>query len=183
MTITRATRAFTADLEVRSLGGGRIVAGIVAPFNTPAAIVDASGSYMETIQAGAFARTITERGVGRVKLLTLHDRTQLPVGRAAVLREDAAGLYGEFHIAATARGDEVIALIAGGAVDAFSIGFRPIRERWNRQRTERVLLEVRLDEVSLVWQPAYEAAQITAMREQRAPQLTAAMQRLHELRK
>lgn len=179
----RSTRAFAADIEIRStFGGGRTVAGIVAPFNSPATISDDLGTYVETIAPGAFARTITERGVGRVKLLTLHDRTLLPIGKAMVLREESAGLYGEFNIAMTDRGDEAIALISNGAIDSFSIGFRSIRDRWNARRTERTLLEIRLDEVSLVWQPAYEAARITALRS-KAPTLTAAYKRLHDLRK
>lgn len=180
----RSTRSFTADIEVRStFGGGRTVAGIVAPFNSPAEINDQLGRYTETIAPGAFTRTITERGVGRVKLLTLHDRTLLPIGRATVLREESAGLYGEFSIAMTDRGDEAIALITNGGLDAFSIGFRSIRDRWNARRTERTLIEVRLDEVSLVWAPAYEQAQIMALRSKHAPTLTAAYQRLHTLRK
>jgi HK97 family phage prohead protease len=184
MTITRFTRAFTADLEVRStFGGGRTVAGLVAPFNTAAPIADELGRYIETIAPGAFARTIAERGVARVKLLALHDRTVMPVGRATVLREEAAGLYGEFAIAQTERGDEAIALIGNGAIDAFSIGFRAIRDRWNRQRSERTLLEVRLDEVSLVWQPAYETARITALRQETTPTLHAAYERLLTLKR
>ena len=181
--IERSTRAFQADLEIRRSGDGRTIAGICAPYGQTAQIADMNGRYAETIERGAFARTIAERGPGKVKLLVQHEQQSLPIGRAVLLREDSAGLYGEFRVSKTAKGDEVLTLVRDGALDSFSIGFRPIRDRWSTDRTLRTLLEARLDEVSVVSFPAYEAASILAVRARIAPQLLAAQQRLHTLRK
>lgn len=154
-------RAHQADLEIR--GDGRTVVGIAVPFDTPTPIRDASGSYTEVFRRGAFAKTIRERG-DRVKFLAQHDRRSMPLGRATLLREDGAGLYAEFHVSATQAGGEALELIRDGALDALSIGFRPVRDRWNQDRSMVERLEARLDEVSAVSFPAYDGALIAGVR-------------------
>lgn len=161
MTADRLTRYNQADLEVR--GDGRTVVGIAVPFDQPTAVRDGAGEYSEVFRLGAFARTIADRG-DRVKFLAQHDRRSLPLGRARLLREDAAGLYAEFRVSQTAAGDEALELIRDGALDALSIGFRPIRDRWTIDRSEVERLEVRLDEVSAVAFPAYDGALIATVR-------------------
>jgi len=154
-------RAHHADLEVR--GDGRTVVGIAVPFDAPAVIRDATGEYLEVFKRGAFAKTIADRG-DRVKFLGMHDRRTFPLGRASLLREDASGLYSEFRVSKTLAGDEALELIRDGALDALSIGFRPIRDVWNRDRSMVERTEVRLDEVSAVSFPAYEGALIAGVR-------------------
>jgi HK97 family phage prohead protease len=155
-------RTSAADLEVRA--DGRTVVGIAVPFNTPTEIrtPGRAGSFVESFVRGAFARTIAERG-SRVKFVGQHDYAAMPLGRAQLLREDAAGLYGEFRVSNTAAGDEALELIRDGALDALSVGFKPITERLTHdgevQRTE-----VALYEVSAVAFPAYEGALISAVR-------------------
>jgi hypothetical protein len=175
------TRATPVDLEIR--GDGRTLVGIVAPFNSPAQILDFEGRYTETIDRAAFDRTITERGPEKVRLLVQHEKRNLPIGRAHVLRADAAGLYGELVVSQTERGDEVLTLVRDGALDGLSIGFKPIRDRWSPDRSLRHLLEVRLDEISVVNFPAYDTARVAAVREATQPHLLAAQKRLHELRR
>lgn len=162
----RLCRARPVDLEVR--GDGRTIVGLAVPFDEPTVIVERGRSYTEVFRRGAFARTIAERGPAKVKLLAQHDRERLPVGRATVLREDPAGLYGEFHVSATRAGDEVLALVRDGALDALSVGFRPIRDRWSEDRSTVERLEVALAEVSVVAWPAYEGAVIHAVRGDRS---------------
>lgn len=154
-------RAHQADLEIR--GDGRTVVGIAVPFDAPTPIRDASGSYTELFRRGAFAKTIRERG-DRVKFLAQHDRRAMPLGRATLLREDAAGLYAEFRVSQTRDGDDALALIRDGALDALSIGFRPVKDVWNRDRSMVERTEARLDEVSAVSFPAYDGALIAGVR-------------------
>lgn len=161
MTADRLTRYNHVDLELR--GDGRTVVGIAVPFDQPTSIRDASGAYSETFRLGSFARTIADRGT-RVKFLAQHDRGSMPLGRAHLLREDAAGLYAEFRVSKTSAGDEALELIRDGALDSLSIGFRPIRDRWTIDRSEVERLEVRLDEVSAVAFPAYDGALIASVR-------------------
>ena len=164
------TRALSSDLEIRSSGDGRTVVGLVVPYDSPTTILDYDGEYEETFKRGSFARSIAERG-DRIKFLSQHQRTSNPLGRAVLLKETAAGLYGEFRVSATQAGDEALELIRDGALDSFSVGFTPIREQWNRNKTERVHYESKLNEVSVVSFPAYEAAHIAGVRAAQLPQL------------
>lgn len=158
---TTLERPFVPDLSVRS--DGRTVYGIVIPFDTDAVVNDGYGPYTERFQRGAFAKTIKERE-HRVKLCVNHDKVgRLPIGRALALKEDAAGLFGEFRVSRTAEGDDALTLIHDGVVDSFSAGFVPIKERKaGRNVVERT--EVALTEVSVVSFPAYEKALIHGVR-------------------
>lgn len=159
------SRAFSADLEVRSGATGRTIHGIVVPFDRVARVSDGGPSYLEMFRRGAFAKTIQERGA-RVKLLSQHEVRKNPLGRATLLREDAAGLYGEFAVSKTAAGDEVLELVRDGALDAFSVGFAPVKHTTERvqDRSVKVRTEVGLREASLVTLPAYEDALVTGVR-------------------
>lgn len=169
MTTERLTRATPADMEIR--GDGRTVVGLCCPFGQPAT-VGGFQRYTETIRRGAFARTIAERGAGKVKFLAQHQHDALPLGRAELLREDARGLYGEFRVSKTVAGDEALELIRDGALDAMSIGFRPVRDQWSADRSRVERVEVRLFEVSAVAFPAYEGAQIQGVRSVDPPDLS-----------
>lgn len=155
------TRPFPVDLEVRASGDGRTVAGIVVPYNRTAIVSDGGPRYEEGFRRGAFAKTIREAGK-RVKLLSQHNAMSNPLGRAMDLREDDAGLYGEFHVSKTASGDEALELLRDGALDSFSVGFRPVKHVKEGRVTWRT--EVGLREVSLVTFPAYEDALVSAVR-------------------
>jgi HK97 family phage prohead protease len=160
--VRRLTRTYApaVDLEVR--GSERIVAGIAVPFDTPATVREGRSQYREIVARGAFRRTIAERGAERVKLLVNHDSVAAPIGRATLLREDAAGLYAEFRVSMTRAGDEAITLAADGALDSFSIGFMPVRNEYRGDLTIRT--ECALKEVSLVAFPVFEGARVTSVR-------------------
>jgi HK97 family phage prohead protease len=150
------------DLEIR--GDGRTVFGLAVPFDQVARVSDGGPSYRERFVRGAFARTLSGNAGSRVKLMANHDRKRFPVGRATALREDSAGLVGEFHVSATRDGDEVLQLIRDKVLDSFSVGFSPVRHRRSDDGvTER--LEVALREVSIVAFPAYEGALIGGVRD------------------
>jgi HK97 family phage prohead protease len=155
------SRAFAADIEVRADGTGRTVHGIIVPFDRVARVSDGGPSYDEMFERGAFKKTIQERG-DRVKLLSQHLARTNPLGRATLLREDAAGLYGEFHVSKTNAGDEALELLRDGALDSFSVGFAPIKHV-DRNRV-KVRTEVGLREASLVTFPAYEGALVGGVR-------------------
>jgi uncharacterized protein len=155
-------RQFSTEIEVRSGGDGRTLTGIVVPFGRPTS-PDSGLPFTETFRQGAFARTIADRG-SKVKLLVAHDSQALPIGRASLLREDRAGLYGEFRVSATPRGDEVIELARDGALDAFSVGFVPLQDQWSSDRQERTVTEAKLLEVSAVTWGAYPDARVLAVR-------------------
>ena len=158
--MTTITRSYAADLSIRADGDGRTVAGIVVPFDTEARVSDGGRPYDERFQRGAFAKTIAERG-DRVKLLMQHDSHE-PIGRATLLREDTAGLYGEFRVSAVPAGDQALELVRDGVIDSFSVGFAPVKHARDGDVTVRT--EVALREASLVTFPAYDSARILSMR-------------------
>lgn len=154
------SRAFTGDLAIRADSTGRTICGIVVPFERVARVSDGGPAYDEAFQRGAFTKTIAERG-DRVKLLMQHNAHE-PIGRAITLREDAAGLYGEFAVSRVAAGDEALELVRDGVIDSFSVGFRPIKHTRREGVTWRT--EVGLRESSLVTFPAYEDARLAGIR-------------------
>lgn len=155
-------RAFAGDLSIRADGTGRTITGIVVPFDTVARVSDGGRPYDEMHQRGSFQKTIAERG-DRVKLLLQHDRNN-PIGKATLLREDAAGLYGEFSVSAIPAGDQAIELVRDGVLDSFSIGFAPVKSYKTSEGTV-VRTENALRETSLVTFPAYDGARIMALRD------------------
>lgn len=153
---------FLADIEVRA--DGRTLCGICVPYDSP---TDIGGRFTEVFKRGAFNKTIKEN-MTKVKFLGMHEARSLPLGRATLLKDDASGLYGEFHVSKTRAGDEVLELVRDGALDSFSIGFSPIsaRDKWSSDRSYVERYEVRLHEVSVVTFPAYDGAKILALRDE-----------------
>jgi HK97 family phage prohead protease len=137
------------------------VAGIIVPFDTVARVSDGGAPYNESFQRGSFAKTIADRGPGAVKLLYQHNSLD-PIGRATMLEEREAGLYGEFQVSNVSRGDQALELVNDGVIDSFSVGFTGIKAEKRGGVTVRT--EVKLREASLVTFPAYASANITAVR-------------------
>jgi HK97 family phage prohead protease len=150
---------------------GRTIHGLAVPYNDRALIHDwdytakRELTYYEEFRLGSFARSISERA-HKVRLMVQHDHRRLPIGRASELREEPDGLHASFDVARTSDGDDVLELVREGVVDSFSIGFRPIRERWENDNKLRIHLEASLSEVSVVANPAYEGAKIAGVRGQ-----------------
>lgn len=164
-------RSFTPELELRSHGDGRTIVGIAVPYQRPQLI---SYGLTEQFARGAFNAQIAAshqrvRGVGMPgnRVPFARDHMALGgtlIGRASLLRDDSAGLYGEWKVSATPAGDETLELVRDGALSNLSIAFR---EGQNRPLPggviERVTAELR--EVAVVLEGAYgESALVSAVR-------------------
>jgi HK97 family phage prohead protease len=149
-------RSYLADLEVRS--EHREIVGLAVPYNAPTMI----GSYTETFMRGAFA------DAGTHPLTASHPRDggELPIGVSTELREANDGLHGIWKVSRTNLGDEVLELVADGALTGLSIGFVPLPggDRWSHNRTKVERLRAELDHVGVVRRPAYDTARIAAIR-------------------
>ena len=150
---------------------GRTIFGVAVPYEQVTEITerDERGqtvSFREKFVLGSFDRSIRERG-HKVRLLIGHESRKLPVGHATELREEADGLHAEFRMADTTEGNDLLTLVHDGVIDSFSIGFTPIRERWDGD--VRVHVEAGLREVSAVNWPAYAGAEIAGVRSQQSP--------------
>jgi HK97 family phage prohead protease len=159
--MTDIIRATFTGLELRVPDvSERIVEGIVVPWNEVTFLTaDPRG---ERFRSGSLTRTIKERG-DRVKLFRNHDHDQA-VGRAVQWKAThEGGCWAQFRIAATVAGDEVLAEVREGMLDAFSVGFLPKRETRGADGA-REIIEAQLHEVSLCPIGAYDGARVLAMR-------------------
>lgn len=123
-------------------------------------IADAGG---DTVLPGAFAGSLARRGPQGVRFLFQHDPAQ-PIGRWTGLLETPRGLkvHGEINMD-VARGRELAALVAGGALDGLSIGFRTLAAGKRAGRAGRTLRQVDLWEISLVTFPMLAGARVTGI--------------------
>jgi len=138
----------------------RIVEGLVVPWNETSFLTpDPKG---ERFMAGSLTRSIGERG-DRIKLFHAHDHGRA-VGRALAWKPDhELGCWAQFRIAATPPGDDVLAEVGEGMLDAFSVGFRPVRTRRGGDGA-REIVEAALHEVSIAPIGAYDGARVLAVR-------------------
>lgn len=120
----------------------------------------------DIIEAGAFSKSIQERGPNgtkQIKVLWQHD---LPLGMPTVMQEDSKGLYVEGKISKTRLGDEALELMRDGVVDRMSIGFSIPQGKalWDESMGVRRIKEVKLFEFSPVTFPANEMAMVTGVK-------------------
>jgi uncharacterized protein len=143
-------------LEMKFDTAGGVVEGYASVFGR----LDQGG---DIVAAGAYKASLTRLAAGgrRVKMLWQHDPGR-PIGVWDDVREDATGLWVRGRILdAVETGREALALMAAGAIDGLSIGYRTVRaERDGKGR--RVLQEVDLWEVSLVTFPMLPEARVAA---------------------
>ena len=116
----------------------------------------------DIVVAGAFAETLARRGPSGVRLLWQHDPAE-PIGRWLSLVEDGRGLKVRGRLSPdVARAREIASLMAEGAVDGLSIGFRVVEAARDRSAGLRRLLRVDLWEISVVTFPMLPGARVAA---------------------
>ncbi|EPX81939.1 HK97 family phage prohead protease [Salipiger mucosus] len=121
---------------------------------------DQGGDLVAPGAYGASLKRLGEEGRG-VKMLWQHDPAQ-PIGIWDEVREDERGLYVRGRLLdSVARGREAKALIAAGAIDGLSIGYRTLRATKD-DKGRRLLKELELWEVSLVTFPMLPSARVAA---------------------
>ncbi len=117
----------------------------------------------DVVQKGAYAASLSRlTAQGRaVKMLWQHDPTQ-PIGVWDEVREDAVGLWVKGRILPEVdKGREAVALLAAGAIDGLSIGYRTVKAERDG-KGQRLLSELELWEVSLVTFPMLPEARVSA---------------------
>lgn len=117
----------------------------------------------DRVERGAYAASLAAFAADgrRVKMLWQHDPAQ-PIGVWDEMREDGTGLWVKGRLLdAVGKGREAAALIAAGAIDGLSIGYRTKRATASADGG-RCLTEVELWEVSLVTFPMLPTARVSA---------------------
>lgn len=122
----------------------------------------------DVVLRGAFAESIRQRfetkALPKTKLLWQHDSDE-PIGQPVVLKEDDRGLYSEFKLSRTTRGNDAYELLKDGVLDSLSIGYIPEDVEYDDAGI-RKLKKVDLMEVSIVSFPMNEQALITSVKAQ-----------------
>lgn len=138
------------------LGEGLAISGYASLFG----LADQGG---DVVAPGAYAGSLKAMRArqGKVKMLWQHDPSQ-PIGVWDEVREDSRGLWVAGHLLPdVAKAREAAALIAAGAVDGLSIGYRTKRATRD-PKGHRLLTEIELWEVSLVTFPMQREARVEA---------------------
>lgn len=113
----------------------------------------------DRVVRGAFARSLRERPAAEVRMLFQHDAAR-PLGRWTRIVEDGHGLWVEGVLAPAPSAQDVAGLLAGGALDGLSIGYRTRLARRDPRTGVRVVERVDLHEVSLVTFPMNARARL-----------------------
>jgi HK97 family phage prohead protease len=159
------TRTLAADLAAG--GDGRTIEAMIVPYNQVATVADPPRfePYQEMFLPGAFRQQVTAAGRVRVWLNFEHEQgLRGIVGHCAGLEDRPDGLHGSFRAANGPDGDKALDLVREGLLSGLSLEFIAERSRMLNGVTQR--LRARLDKVSLCRFPAYQAAQVLAVREQ-----------------
>ena len=153
---TGLERKFARFGEGLTVQDGKTIEGYASLFGS----CDQVGAI---VQPGAYAASLKALfASGRsVKMLWQHDPAQ-PIGIWDEVREDAKGLFVKGRLLdSVEKGREAAALIAAGAIDGLSIGYRTVKAAKN-DRGQRLLTELELWEVSLVTFPMLPSARVGA---------------------
>lgn len=125
---------------------------------------DGSG---DVVMPGAFRDSIARRGAAGIRMLFQHDPAE-PIGIWTELREDNRGLFVRGQLTQSVqRADELRGLLAEGAIDGLSIGFKTLLASRDRATGYRRLIRVDLWEISIVTFPMLAGARVKAL--DRAP--------------
>ena len=131
--------------------------GYASLFGVP----DLSG---DVVVAGAFRRSLIQRGTAGIKLLYQHDPAQ-PIGVWVQLVQDNRGLFVTGRLLPdVAKAREVLALMRAGALDGLSIGFRTVKGSRDPTTGLRRLQEIDLWEISVVTFPMQPDARVSTIK-------------------
>lgn len=149
------TAALTLPLETRSIDeGAREFTAIGVPYGP---IYDMGWGYRERFERGS---------IDAADAVLVYQHSE-PIGTITKVRDTDEGLEVTARISHTQRGDEVYTLIRDGVLKSMSIGFELIdaREDTVDGQTVNTITAARAIEFSVVLNPAYKDAKITAVRE------------------
>lgn len=149
--------SFAADIDFKAVTDEGEFSGYAAVFNN-------EDHGRDIVLPAAFAKSLQRRPAGRVKMLRQHDPEE-PIGIWLDLQEDARGLKAKGKlILETVKGRETHALMRAGALDGMSIGYRTIKDRYDRAKGIRYLEELDLPEISVVTFPMNDRARVSAVK-------------------
>lgn len=161
----RSATAEVAEVNVKQ----RIITVIAVPYDQPAEVGYRGQIWKESFVRGAFDGI--EKRPNRVRVNREHLRGDT-VGKAIAFYPDRPeGLVADLKIARTLRGDDTLALAEDDCLSA-SVGFGvlPSNQILDRSAMTRRITKAWLDHLGLVEDPAYQGADVLAVRDSLAAQ-------------
>ena len=171
------------DISIGAGGDGRTVTAYAAVFDTPTAVRDQDGQYLEVIDRTAFNRTIAHRGTSfgvfynhaRTLSGTPSDLYSMPLGKPLEVRADARGVLTVTRYNKNPLADQVLESIRNGDLSGQSFSGKFVQSDPARPRTGYMpapdgtpatvrRMEVALTEYGPTPFPYYETAAIVGVR-------------------
>jgi HK97 family phage prohead protease len=153
----------------------RTIEVVVVPYDEDTTVEYPPGSghlITESVDRGAFVGV--EKRPGRVRANRDHDVTRTVGLARAIYTDRPNGLVGEVYVSRTLLGDETLQLADDGVLGA-SVGMavRPSDQIWSERRSRRRIGKAFLDHIALVPNPAYQGAEVLAVRSMQPPSFEA----------
>jgi len=160
---------FARDFDVKAVSDQGEFTGYAAVFNN-------EDMGHDVILPDAFTKSLQRRPASKIKMLFQHDPSA-PIGIWLDLAQDPKGLRAKGKlILETVKGAETYALMRAGALDGLSIGFRTVKDRFDRAKGIRYLEELDVPEISIVTFPLNPRATIATVKSHNAERARALVQ-------
>jgi HK97 family phage prohead protease len=140
---------FNAD-NIQADEGRRLISGKILPFENE---IGSTNVGKVVFKAGS----VQWDDPKKVKFLLEHS-AQKPLGRAQSIMEEQDGLYATFKVSNTTRGSDALIEASEELRSGLSVGVEVLDSRQNGKVLE--VLSARLEEVSLVSNPAFKSAEV-----------------------
>src|SRR5258708_22905382 len=158
------------ELDLKAIADEGTFTGYASLFG----VTDLGG---DSVQPGAFTKSLKSKPASKVKMLRGHDTSE-PIGVWTSIVEDARGLKATGQlILDTIKGRETYALLKAGALDGLSIGYRTKKDSFDRTNKIRMLNELELHEISIVTFPMLPTATISRVKHSDFSRLVSATNR------
>lgn len=161
-------RSFTAEFDVRRTR--RLIEGLAVPLDHPQLVSDdGRTTYTESWDRAAFNDQLRHgNNIGRVRFTYDHlDGLTNWLGKAVDLVAEPDGLHGVWRVDDTETGDVALYKAGSGQLTGLSVGARPDESVTRGDVVARV--RAWLYHVSLVEDPAFDLAQVAAVRKKQTP--------------
>ena len=143
----RETATLTADTAART------ITARLCNYDEPRDVTVADGRFTETFQRGSVSLA------DRVHVVDEH--TGNLVGRATALNHDELGPLVTLDIAPTSAGNDLLALVDAGVLDAVSMEFDPAEDEWSADRSTVLRKRAVVHGVAFAFRPAHAAPILT----------------------
>lgn len=143
----RETATLTADTAART------ITARLCNYDEPRPVAVRDGQFTETFRRGSVELA------PRVHVVDEH--TGNLVGRALELRDDDDGPTVTMQIAPTSAGNDLLALVDAGVIDAVSMEFEPADDEWSDDHTAVIRNRAVVHGVAFAFRPAHAAPILT----------------------